>query len=606
MNPKTSWALVAVAALVFGFIFVYERHWRDDNAPPPAPRVLARIDPATLTSVQVRPAGQPEIRADRANGAWLLTRPLTYPAEGAAVDALIQALREVKGDSPLGAEELRSRRHPEKEFGLDPPRFSILLQEGEDVTQVLIGNLTPLRDQVFVQVVGLPGIYLADTGILRLIPHAAADWRSGLLMPGLKSLSFDRLVLTNRAGQWTLELQADPATRQWRLTAPLPARADSTKINALLDKLRDQRVSGFVSDDPKADLDAYGLQPPALSLALARGTNTVALIQLGRSATNAPGLIYVRNARLNAVLAAPAEPLAPWDAPVDEFRDRHLVNLPPELVDEIEVRGPENFTLQRVTNSVWRVAGTNGFAADPALMEDFLDNLGSLEVAEFVQGVVTPLGLPAYGLAPPVRQILLRTASTNAPTAGTNGLLAEVELGALRGDLVFARRADETAVYAVKYRDAARLPAVSWLLRDRRVFRFSEKDVTRLQLRREDRTLELLRTGPNQWTMPTNAPAGLNDLALDSALQQMGDLTCLGWVARAARAPATLGFTDAAPTLTIDFKTGPPVVLQFGGLSARGFPLAATSLAGEPTVFEVPWTVYQTLREALNLPPPQR
>ena len=590
---------MALAALLFGFIFVFERHWRPAGLAEPAARLLAQLDPAQLTSLQVRPAGKPEIHVDRSNGVWSITRPLSYPAEGEAVDGLLHVLRELNGRHRLGAEELRGHKHVEKEFGFEPPQFSILAQQGDEVTQVLVGNLTPLKDQVFVQVVGQPGIYLVPASLLDWIPRSADDWRSGSLAD-LKTVPFDRVAVTN--GTTALELERDPATRQWRILRPMPARADSPRIDALLEKLQGLRIASFVADDPKADLEAYGLQPPSLELAFSRGTNLLAALQFGRSPTNNAALLYARRTLTGNVVLALAEPLAAWHAPVADFRDRRLLALPSEMIDEIEFRGADPFALQRLTNGNWQVTGTNGFAADPALVSDLLNNLTTLEVTQFVKDVVTPLGLTNYGLATPVRQVDLRGLLKPVSGVATNALLAELNFGARQGDVVYARRSDEDAVYGVKLRDFLRLPVAAWQLRDRRVFHFTTNEVAAVRVRLADRTLELVRVGPNQWTVPTNAPSGLNDLALDEVLHQLGSLTCVGWVGCGPQAVAYYGINAASPAFTIDLKNGEHLSLQFGGLSTRRFPCAAATVDGQLRVFEVPWTVFQTVQSGFGIP----
>jgi hypothetical protein len=597
MTPKSTWTLVALAALLFGFIFVFERHWRPAGPAAPAPRLLPQLDPALLTSLQVRPAGKPDIHVDHSNGVWTLTLPLTYPAEGEAVDGLLHVLRQLNGRHRLGAEELRSHKHVEKEFGFAPPQFSILAQQGDEVTQVLVGNLTPLKDQVFVQVVGLPGIFLVEAALLEWIPRSADDWRSGSLAD-LKAAPFDRVAVTN--GATALELERDPATRQWRILRPMPARADSPRIDALLEKLQGLRIASFVADDPKADLETYGLAPPNLELTFSRGTNLLAALQFGRSPTNNAALVYARRALTGNVVLTPAEPLTAWRAPVADFRDRRLLALAPELISEIELRGPEPFLLQRLTNGAWQVTGTNGCAADLALVADLLNNLATLEVAQFVKDVVTPLGLTNYGLATPVQQVALRGLLTPTPGVTTNALLAELNFGARLGDLVFARRSDEDAVYGVKLRDFLRLPVAAWQLRDRRVFHFTTNDVASVRARLAERAWDLVRVGPNQWSVPTNAPAGLNDLALDEVLHQLGSLTCAGWVGCGPQAAAHYDIAQASPALTIELKSGERLQLQFGGLSPRQFPCATATVEGQLRVFEVPWTVFQTVQNGLG------
>jgi hypothetical protein len=600
MNPKHTWTLVALAALLLGFILLVERHWRDSSEPAPAPHLLPQLDIAAVTSVQVRPAGQQLIRADRTASGWQLTQPLSYPAEADAVVSLLTVLQQLQGRHQISAEEMRNHTKAQKEFGFDPPQFTIQIQQGEDVTPVLLGSLTALKDQVFVQVVGQPGIYLVDATLLNYVPRTADDWRSAALLE-LKGLAFDRIAVTS--GTKSFELERDPASRLWRLLRPLDARADSPKVDALLSQLQTARVTAFVSDDAKAELEKFGLQPPEWSLSLARGTNVLAALQLGRNPPGQPGELFARRAGSATVMRVPQEALAGWRTPLDEFRDHHLIALAPEVTAEIEFRGPESFILRRLTNEVWQVAGTNGLTADSVLVSDLLLNLSTLEVAQFVKTVVTPLDLPGYGLEPSARQWLLRS---DVSGASTNRALAELAFGAVRDGLVFVRRADESSVYAIKERDFQRLPSAAWQLRDRHIFRFSETNVAGLTMRGAGHTAELTRTGPNQWVVPTNAPPSLNDLALDEALHQLGALTCVGWVAHGPEAAARLGITDDAPGVTISLKVGASLALQFGRLSARGFPLAATTLDGAVCVFEMPWTVFQSLREALGINTPPR
>ena len=57
---------------------------------------------------------------------------------------------------------------------------------------------------------------------------------------------------------------------------PIPSRADNAKIEDALRKLHSLRVSQFLADRPKPDLEALGLAPPELELALGQATTTTA------------------------------------------------------------------------------------------------------------------------------------------------------------------------------------------------------------------------------------------------------------------------------------------------------------------------------------------
>src|SRR5439155_23017594 len=90
------------------------------------------------------------------------------------------------------------------------------------------------------------------------------------------------------------ELHRDPGNQLWRMTAPNQAPANNARIEAALLDLERGQVNQFVAENPKPDLEALGLQPPEWELALAQGTNRVALLQFGRSPTNDPRQVYAR------------------------------------------------------------------------------------------------------------------------------------------------------------------------------------------------------------------------------------------------------------------------------------------------------------------------
>src|SRR5262249_9772624 len=142
-----------------------------------------------------------------------------------------------------------------EEAGLAPPRSTILIQPGN--YQLRIGGLTPPGDQVFLQVAGVDGIFVVDADFLKQIPRTANDWRDTTLLD-LKSLVFDHIAMTN--GARIFELQRDGPNSLWRRTYPSLARANNELIAEALRKLQAIRIEQFVSDDPKNDLAALGLQ----------------------------------------------------------------------------------------------------------------------------------------------------------------------------------------------------------------------------------------------------------------------------------------------------------------------------------------------------------
>ncbi len=279
MNSKTTGIWFVLAAALFAFILFWEHHAHE---PAAAANILPELKPSAVTSIEIFPAGALEICAVRTNGNWQLTKPIIYPAQTTVIEMLLDALQKLAPATRISAAELREHRATETEFGFDNPQFSISIEAGDHSWQLKVGNKTAPGDQVFLRVVGTDGASVTDADWLKFIPHSADDWRDTALVD--TGHACDHIVLTN--GTKAIELQCDPTNHLWHLLRPLQARADSERVAEALQKLYAAQVAQFVTDDPKADLTAFGLQPADLDLWLDHGSNFVAAIHIGKPLTN--------------------------------------------------------------------------------------------------------------------------------------------------------------------------------------------------------------------------------------------------------------------------------------------------------------------------------
>ena len=110
MNTKNTFVWFVLAAGLFASILILDHYLR----PPAADTrsILPGLQPSLVTSVQVIPAGAREIRADRSGGSWLLTKPVSYPAQTAAIEALLNALEKLVPvkRALLALDDFRDRR----------------------------------------------------------------------------------------------------------------------------------------------------------------------------------------------------------------------------------------------------------------------------------------------------------------------------------------------------------------------------------------------------------------------------------------------------------------------------------------------------------------
>ena len=593
MNSKTTGIWFMIAAALFALIFIFEHFLRPAAAESSC--ILPELRPAAVTSVQVIPSGALEIRADRTNGAWRLIKPVAYPAQPALIESLLDALQKLTAATRISAAELRGHHDADAEFGFETPRLSLVIEAGGQRRQLLVGNKTSPGDQVFLRVVGLDGAFVADADWLKFI-RPANDWRDTALVDANNG-GWDWIVLTN--GTKVIELRRDATNHLWRMIRPFPARADTDRITDALQRLQTARVAQFVTDDARADLAAYGLQPADLDLWLGRGTNFVSAIHVGKNLTNDSMQVFVKREGWNAIMTTAKDPLSPWHGLVNDFRDSHLLELTAPVA-EIEVQGRDNFTLQRQGSNDWKIPGEK-FPVDAEKAQLFLKSLASLRVAEFVKDVVTAPDLPAYELAAPTRQITLLSAAGDS-----NSVLVQLSFGTNQNNEVFVRRADEDFVYAVRAEDFNLLPEAALEFRERRIWDFTEGDVAQITLRQDGKVRQILHNGPGKWSLAPGSQGIINSRELEQSAHWLGQLAAVGWVGRNVTEPDKFGLNTNNLQITFELKNGEKHSVDFGTeIPSSQTALAAVTLDGERWAFVFPQGPYQFVLSYLTIPVPQ-
>lgn len=586
MNSRNTWIWIIVAAVLLGVILVLEqlRPAPSSGVAPLLPGFNARI----VTSIQVGHEGQVDIHVELTNAVWQLTKPIRYPAQAASVEKLLLALQNLGPISHINSSELQRRPKADAEFGFDPPRVTLVMQTRRELQQIFIGNRTAPGDQVYLRVgPGVSGIYLVDAELLKLIPRSADEWRDTGLVD-LAAFAFDRMIVSNAAA--VIEVQHYPTNNSWSMLRPVRGRADGQRMIGMLQQLHALRVSEFLTDNP-ADLETYGLQPPELEISLALGTNLAAILEFGKSPATNAAQVYARRQGTSTIVTVAKETLAPWRAPANDFRDPQLVAIT-RPADQIEFRGGEPFTLQREASNTWRAVGQN-FPVDIGLVNELVGALNRLQIVQFKDAVTEP-DLPAFGLATPSRQIILRAGVTNGPGV-TNLPIADLAFGATNEGKIFVRRADENPIYAVLAAEFQKLPSAVWQFRERRLWNFSTNDVARLTIRQDGKVRQLIRNGPNSWALDQGSQGIINNFAIEEAAHRFGELMATWWVERGEPNLPAYGFTTNGLSLQFELKNGEKRSVEFGGKSSSEAPYAAIQIEGQPWIFEFPLRLYYDL-----------
>lgn len=592
MNPAQNKWLVAVALALFAYIAVTEL--RRPGTPPPAQTdesIAPRLRPATVTRIEFTRSNL-TLRAELTAGQWRLTAPANYPADSLLLRTLADVCSRLRPQIVIPPEKVTSLA----DFGLQPPQATLIFQQSDAPIELRIGARTPVNPQLYVQVAGSKHVAVTDASLLEFLPLVATDWRDRRLLP-LAGARFDRLRV--RTGARELLLRHEPAG--WRIQQPAPVkRANGALITHLLVELAKWPVAQFVTDDPRADLETFGLAQPESEIAFGTGTNDTLVVQFGRSPTNQPGMVFARSLAVTNVMLVPTELLTQLRAPVWEFSEHRLVDaLPADAFDTIELRGRDSFTLRRQavgTNFIWQADDSLKTVADPQLMQNFLLNLETLEARELEKEVVTDFA--SYGLSTGARTLSLLRSGTNSAGAPTNRLVARLDFGVVTNlppDRLFARRHDESAVYVIPRGDVDKLPWELWKLQDRTVWNFNSNQVTAVTASFDGASRRLARAADGRWSDGGQPLDELRNVALEETLFRLGQLRAAEWVHLGAERLPIYGIGETSLRVSIEL-TGPPrtniVTLGFIPRGRNPWAAVTDSRSGKPLVFEFPRSLY--------------
>lgn len=599
MKWRSTWFLLAVAAGLLAYILLVERHSLPTSETAQTPARLLEFKPEEVTSLQVRRSADLFLRADRTNGEWHLSFPLSYPAQSVAVAGLLEELSRLHRGTFVTPHDLDSRQQTVAQFSLDVPVVTLVLQHAGGRSEVRFGAKTPVGDRVYVQVEDSPNIFVVPVTVYDRLPRTPNEWRDAVVVD-LQRLLWDRLEF--RTPTRTYALQVDATNRTFVLVKPSPARADRPKVVNLLSAIQRARVQEFVQDNVRVDLELYGLQTPAAELIFGLGTNEACSVRFGISPTNDPSRVYaILSAHTNLVLVSQSL-LDTLQTSHTDLREKRLLAFSPEGVDLIEIDGQTNWVLRRQPEGTWAMLGTPTWKADAELVRNMFDRLERLQ-GEVERDVVADFS--TYGLTGPSLRYRLYSVLTNASGLPTNRLVGGLDFGTQQEDKVYVRRIDEQSVYSVPRTEFEQLPREAWQTRDRQVWSFNTNEIVQVTLRLPERTVALLRTGSARWELAPGSQGIINPLAVEETMFRLGDLHADFWVARGSDQRARFGFAEPRFQIGVELK-GPDGqtqvrTLEFGQSGPSQFPFALTEIDGHPVIFEFPKKLYfEMVRDLLK------
>jgi len=452
VNPKSTFILFLVAAVLAAFVYFYEIEGADERLEAEAAqkRVVVGIEPDDVESIALTTSDGVEVATRRSDTGWRVVEPLEYPADSFALDAMAAAIVQLDGGEPL--------EDPQglEVYGLDALEREVRFRAGDDERALRIGNSTPLGAKSYVTLVDSDAVFAVSSASVDAFSKSFDDLREK------KLLDFDRAFVEHIAVDWpdggVVLQRSDAGGPRWHLVQPVAGPADDETVARLLSTLVFLRADGFV-DEPQSD-EAAGLARPMFQVrltgsgggddaepfeaALAIGSGSVAGARLARGAE--PGLYRLEEDRVS-------------DLPVTvvAYRDKQVARFTASDAQRVEIL----FSSEGGSVSLVAERGEGGWDSQPEAfgagqIDAMVGALAGLRAIDIAAESMGDDELAGVGLLPPNAIFKVLGAS---PEEGEPPVLALVQLGALRGsEGVLARRAEDGTIYVIGLDESEYLP----------------------------------------------------------------------------------------------------------------------------------------------------
>jgi hypothetical protein len=271
MRGGRSLLLLLVAALGLGAYIYFVESERDPAGTETKDKAFT-IDASTIEELDVRATSSETATLRKTGETWALTAPVAAEADDAAVQAIISGLtgleiERVLDDSP---ESLTP-------FGLEVPRITVTFRSADGASHRLrLGNKTPTSSGSYALVDDNPRLLLIPSFHEETFDKTPFELRKRDVLT-LDRDAVDRVTLAARNAA-PLEMRREGA--DWRITAPVAARADFSPADGLISRLATAQMSSIVhegADPTPAQLRTFGLDRPQLLATLGAGSNTATL-----------------------------------------------------------------------------------------------------------------------------------------------------------------------------------------------------------------------------------------------------------------------------------------------------------------------------------------
>lgn len=610
MHLRTTFFLLVLTVLAFSFICFHESSDNNENEKTGARIKLLDFEPERVIYWSfVSEKGFLECFNE--HGQWMITKPIKTRAKDAKINYMLSVLATLPQGETITEYQRKARALALADYGLEKPSVRIVLGSSEKRILINVGNVSPLKDSVYVQINNSDTVVATTTNLLDIIPRDLVDIRDTHLLSGAPAY-VKRIEIKSRKHPLILIIKEGP---EWVLRKPVLARADWLKISGLLDSLFNAQAEQYITDT-MTDPSLYGLSDDESILHIGVWQNeneSGEYLLFGKKADEKGDMVYAGQRGQSSVFIVKSGVVSSLDVTAGGIRDSRLFFMAPDSFSSIRIEEDNNILqLARERDSGWQIIEPKKWKADNKVVETLIARLNSLRIEMFVSGTnlnakllekpakiisvsdTTPLSFISN--QPPSRGSRLGEASGGAwvgepgppaaaalPAGTTRTLLMSAPIQGQ--ECVFGRFADEDEAYRLSASAVATISINPMIYRDSAILSFDPAAVTKIVLGKDNKEQIVVRDDSGTWKAVQPLAAQVNQKVIYDLLVKTAGLRAMRFERCDSGAAGIYGLQPALRTLTLSMsgKEGIGKTLLLGENSEDGGVYAM--LQGQEIVF---------------------
>ncbi len=351
------------------------------------------------------------LELERWDKGWKIISPIKAMAKNETVEHFIKEVTDSRNDSDY---VMDPNPTPERlaEFGLTTPPITLTLKVGKELKEhtIFFGIRAPMMGVAYAQLQGQKQVYRVNADCRSEADKDAYYFRDKSVLK-LNPVMVDQVAVNWEGSPMLFKLSESGI---WKVEKPINVRADQKKLLEFMGMFANTQIKEFVSEK-KEKLADYGLDKPSavIKLWLSGDSDPAVQIDVGKRSPEKRGYFCAMSDR-DAIFVLEEKAVNSIPRTPDEMRAKQLFFYESDKINRLEVRsGEKSVVLVKGSDNEWRKGNAKGEKTEFTAVNEFIEELKSVETKEFVTNDLHDIR--QYGLDPADAQVQLWVEGSSAP-----------------------------------------------------------------------------------------------------------------------------------------------------------------------------------------------